>query len=75
MKTPILSISEDQNTITHESGTVTEFVPESEEQDCETCCYFKFNCPHSSSENLHRLNSLLCFKGRKDMKPGQFKLK
>jgi hypothetical protein len=39
MNTPIISISDDQNTITHESGVVTVFVETDNQNDCIGCIY------------------------------------
>lgn len=64
MKTKIIKISDDQNTITHKSGVVTVF--EESNKNCSFCIYFnKENC-----------NVLLCSCSfRFDEKSGIFKLK
>jgi len=42
METKIISISEDQNTITHESGFVSVFAESM--TGCDGCVYFESNC-------------------------------
>jgi hypothetical protein len=46
MKTPIKNISEDQNTITHESGVVTVFERKVRISGCNKCVYSEFGCMH-----------------------------
>ena len=44
MNTPF-KISEDQNTITHESGLVTKFVRDNSD-DCNNCVYWEYSICH-----------------------------
>ena len=67
MNTKIISISDDQNTITHESGVVTEFVVQGGKDICKNCVYniLKGKCSH-----------IICVPiQRKDERNGIFKLK
>ena len=69
MNTPIKSISDDQNTITHESGVVTLFVES--KNSCIGCCYGTFTVFGYCNPN-----KIPCIKtSRADYKNGIFKIK
>ena len=63
MNTPIISISDDQNTITHESGVVTVF-KNNGNYKCHGCVYNPELCP-----------IIIPCVSRKDKENGIFKLK
>ena len=66
MKTKIISISDDQKTITHESGLVVEFEDIGIEMFCDGCIYVE-------DAKCFSKNHLCC--QRKDCKNGIFKAK
>lgn len=65
MNTKIISISDDQNTITHESGLVTEFV-ESDHLGCFYCVYETndtcFDKPCMEDRRLNKLDGIFKLK-------------
>ena len=67
MNTKIVEISEDQNTITNESGVVTVFCKNGA---CEECCYMSSrNCPEAPCHPYITLSP------RNDFEYGCFKVK
>ena len=67
MNTPIISISDDQNTITHESGVVTVFEVPKGGIFCRNCFYVEWN---------KSCTGMPCTSGiRNDKRNGIFKLK